>query len=65
MDLLQVDGILESALYVDDLDRSRAFYADLFGFETIDAGERLVALSVADKQVLLLFKRGASARSTP
>jgi catechol 2,3-dioxygenase-like lactoylglutathione lyase family enzyme len=56
----QLDRLLESALYVDDLERSARFYQSLFGFELIDQGERLYALNVADQQVLLLFKRGAS-----
>ena len=57
----RVDGILESALYVADLDRSVRFYQSLFGFPIVDRGERLIALAAADRQVLLLFKKGASA----
>jgi catechol 2,3-dioxygenase-like lactoylglutathione lyase family enzyme len=57
----KVDRILESALYVDDLERSARFYRRLLGFEVIDAGERLIALGVPGRQVLLLFKKGASA----
>jgi len=57
----RVSGILETALYVEDLDRSARFYQDLFGFEQVYAGPRLVALAVPGHQVLLLFKKGASA----
>jgi catechol 2,3-dioxygenase-like lactoylglutathione lyase family enzyme len=57
----KLDRLLESALYVDDPERSARFYHDLFGFEVIVAGERLHALSVEGKQVLLLCKKGASA----
>jgi catechol 2,3-dioxygenase-like lactoylglutathione lyase family enzyme len=57
----RVDGVLETALYVADPDRSAAFYRDVFGFEVVDAGDRLVALGVAPRQILLLFKKGASA----
>jgi catechol-2,3-dioxygenase len=57
----QLDHVLETALYVDDLGRSARFYQALFGFAVIDAGERLVALGVPGRQVLLLFKKGASA----
>jgi catechol 2,3-dioxygenase-like lactoylglutathione lyase family enzyme len=28
-----VSGVVETAPYVDDLDRSKRFYQDLFGFE--------------------------------
>jgi catechol 2,3-dioxygenase-like lactoylglutathione lyase family enzyme len=56
----KVTGLLESALYVDDLVRSAAFYQSLFGFETLLHGDRLIALSVSGRQVLLLFQKGMS-----
>jgi len=55
-------GILESALYVSDLERSRRFYEDLFGFQVVASGDRLVALAVKPGQVLLLFRKKASAQ---
>jgi catechol 2,3-dioxygenase-like lactoylglutathione lyase family enzyme len=61
----RLDGILETALYVDDLDRSARFYADVFQFEVVDQGDRLCALAAGPRQVLLLFKKGASAHLTP
>lgn len=54
-------GLLETSLYVDDLDRSRRFYEDLFGFEAAGVGERLIALAVGPGQVLLLCRKQASA----
>jgi catechol 2,3-dioxygenase-like lactoylglutathione lyase family enzyme len=56
-----VEGILESALYVEDVNRAVDFYADVFGFETLFQDGRIAALAVAGRQVFLLFKRGASA----
>ena len=63
----QVNGILETALYVQSAARSAEFYRRVFGFETIDfVGERLddstrlCALRAGDRSVLLLFKRGAT-----
>ena len=53
---------MESGLYVDDLDRSARFYQTILGFRTIFRNNRLCAMSVADKQVFLLFKKGASAK---
>ena len=49
-----VEQVLETALYVDDLERSARFYESVFGFERIDSGERLIAMSVRERQVLLL-----------
>jgi catechol 2,3-dioxygenase-like lactoylglutathione lyase family enzyme len=57
-----VNGIVETALYVGDLGRSRRFYQGLFGFRVLLEDERLCALSVGDRQVLLLFVRGGSVR---
>src|SRR5262249_8862474 len=54
-------GILETALYVDDLQRSVEFYKTIFGFEVIDSGDRLCAMGVRTGQVLLLFKKRESA----
>lgn len=57
----QIDGILESSLYVDDLARSVRFYQETFGFPVIkDFGERGCALHAGARQVLLLFKKGES-----
>jgi len=55
-----LNGVLETALYVDDLDRSARFYEAVFGFEPIVSIDRLIAMSILGKQVLLLFKKGAS-----
>ena len=61
------DGILESSLYVSDLARSIRFYQETFGFGVISQfGERGCAMSAGPRQVLLLFKKGASrAMETP
>jgi catechol 2,3-dioxygenase-like lactoylglutathione lyase family enzyme len=55
-----VDGVLETSLYVDNLERSRAFYGELFGFDVLVSDARMEALSVSGKHVLLLFLKGAS-----
>jgi catechol 2,3-dioxygenase-like lactoylglutathione lyase family enzyme len=57
-----LNGILESALYVTDMERSARFYESLFGFPIIDRSDRLIALAAGERQILLLFKKGASAR---
>ena len=57
--------ILETCLYVADLDRAAEWYRQLFGFPIIFQQEdRLCALQVANDQVLLLFKEKASLKPT-
>ena len=55
----KLDRVLETALYVDDLDRAAAFYAELFELAPLYADERLRAFAVGSS-ALLLFRRGAS-----
>ena len=53
-----LDGVLETALYVDDLPRARRFYEEVLGLKPVFADQRLCAFAVAPKSVLLLFPRG-------
>jgi catechol 2,3-dioxygenase-like lactoylglutathione lyase family enzyme len=53
-----LNGIVETSVYVADLPRAAAFYRRVFGLETLVESERLVALGVAGRQVLLLFCAG-------
>jgi catechol 2,3-dioxygenase-like lactoylglutathione lyase family enzyme len=55
-----LDGILETAVYVDDLDRARGFYTDILGLRPMVEDDRMCALAVGPRSVLLLFRRGAS-----
>src|ERR1700751_1840303 len=55
----KLDRVLETALYVDDLDRAATFYAELFDLSSLYADERLRAFAIGTS-VLLLFRRGAS-----
>ncbi len=64
MSVPELDGVLESALYVSDLELSLSFYKKIFEFETLYSDERLCALSVSSKHVLLLFLKGASKAAT-
>jgi catechol-2,3-dioxygenase len=60
-----ITHILESALYVADLDRSESFYRRLFGFETFLRDHRMAALGVPGQCVLLLFRIGGAAQPCP
>ncbi|HEX2217191.1 MAG TPA: VOC family protein [Gemmatimonadales bacterium] len=55
--------MLETALYVEDVGRSRAFYTRLFGFSVLVEDDRLCALAVPGHGVLLLFRRGGTAET--
>lgn len=55
----KVTRVLETALYVDDLERSAAFWTGLGLARLLDT-DRLVALDAGGGTVLLLFRRGAS-----
>ena len=62
---MQVGGILETALYVSDIRRSAEFYRRLFDFPTLLESDRLIALNVAGKSVLLLFPEGGTTDPFP
>jgi len=55
-----VTGVVETCLYVDDLERAARFYEDVLEFKRLIGDERFCALSVADRSVLLLFVKGAT-----
>lgn len=57
----KLDRILETPVYVDDLDRAAGFYEGLLDLEPLVKMERLYAYDVGGVSVLLVFKRGASA----
>jgi catechol 2,3-dioxygenase-like lactoylglutathione lyase family enzyme len=53
-------GIIETAVQVRDLNAAIDFYQRVLGLQVIDGNERFCALSVAGRDVLLLFLEGAS-----
>jgi catechol 2,3-dioxygenase-like lactoylglutathione lyase family enzyme len=60
---LSLDGVLETALYVDDLARARAFYAETLSLPVLYEDSRMCAFAVGDRSVLLLFPRGGSLKT--
>jgi catechol 2,3-dioxygenase-like lactoylglutathione lyase family enzyme len=56
--------IVETCLHVEDLNRSREFYSDLFGYALMKSDERFCAFDVGNCQVLLLFLRGSDPEGT-
>ena len=64
MTVPRLTGVVETSLYVRDLDASETFYRTVFGFEPFLRDDRMRALGVAPGQVLLLFRRGGSAEAS-
>ncbi|MGN6277177.1 MAG: VOC family protein [Sphingomonas sp.] len=57
---LRIDGLLETALYADDMARSVAFFRDVLGLAVMLDSERLTAFDAGRQGVLLVFARGKS-----
>lgn len=61
-----LEGVVETCLYVEDVKRSAAFYAKVFGLEPVArADDRICPLNVAPGQVLILFRRGGTREPVP
>jgi catechol 2,3-dioxygenase-like lactoylglutathione lyase family enzyme len=56
----QLDRVLETCLYVDDLDRAARFYERVLGLAVLTSDSRFRAYDVGGANVLLLFRRGAT-----
>jgi catechol 2,3-dioxygenase-like lactoylglutathione lyase family enzyme len=56
----EIAGVLETALYVDDLDRAAGFYEDVLGLRAINKDQRFAGYDAGPRSVLLLFKRGST-----
>ncbi len=56
----EILSILETALYVDDLERARAFYEGVMGLSVLYADERMRAYNINQRGILLLFIRGGT-----
>ncbi|MDE0925005.1 VOC family protein [Aurantimonas coralicida] len=55
-----LSGLLETCLYVDDMARSKAFYAALLGIEPLFEEDRICVFRLPDGTVLILFARGST-----
>ena len=60
-----VTGVVETALYRGDLERSGRFHKEVSGSCLLMSEDRMRAYSVADKEALLLFKVGGSTHPSP
>lgn len=60
-----ITGILETCLYVADLERAARFYETVLGFSRLDGDARFQGLGVSPGHVLVLFVEGASNQPNP
>jgi len=60
-----VRRVLETALYVDDVDRAVKFYTSVLGLRLMGQAERMASVDAGSSTVLLLFRRGASIGGIP
>ncbi len=58
-------GILETALYVEDMARSVAFYRDSLGMAPVFEGDRLTAFDAGRQGILLVFQRDSTSEDQP
>jgi catechol 2,3-dioxygenase-like lactoylglutathione lyase family enzyme len=61
----KIDGLLETALYVDDMDRAISFYQRVLCLTPMVMGPRLTAFDAGASGVLLVFQKGATAEDMP
>jgi catechol 2,3-dioxygenase-like lactoylglutathione lyase family enzyme len=59
-----IAGLLETALIVEDVFRSVAFYGKVLGLRAMEQNERLGVMDAGPRQVLLLFRRGGSVEAS-
>lgn len=58
--MLRPKAILETVLYVDDLETTADFYETVLQLTPVHNDDRMHALRVSDENFLLLFKMGAT-----
>lgn len=59
----KIAGVLETALYVEDLGRAARFYESSLGLAPLFRDGRLCAFDCGPGSVLLLFKRGSTSET--
>jgi catechol 2,3-dioxygenase-like lactoylglutathione lyase family enzyme len=57
---MKINGIVETALHVEDVGRSAAFYEGLFDLRRLASDNRFCAFAVPGNAVLLLFRKGGT-----
>jgi catechol 2,3-dioxygenase-like lactoylglutathione lyase family enzyme len=56
----RLNGILETAIYSDGVERARRFYEEVLELKPVFSDARLTAYDAGGRSILLLFRRGGS-----
>jgi len=56
----KLDRVLETSIYVDDLERAARFYEDVLALPPLWSDSRFCSYNVGGQSVLLVFRRGAT-----
>lgn len=62
---MRINGVAETAIYVENISRSLDFYQRLFHFRRILGDDHFCALEVPGNAVFLLFEKGARRQAFP
>ena len=60
---MKLERVIETCLYVDDLERAARFYEQVLELELLTSDARFRAYDVGGASVLLLFRRGGSVQT--
>jgi catechol 2,3-dioxygenase-like lactoylglutathione lyase family enzyme len=63
--MARISAVVETCLYVEDLQRARQFYVEVLGLEAMVDEPRFCALNVSGRSVLLLFEQGQLLQAHP
>lgn len=61
----EITGLLETALYVEDMAQSVRFFREVMGLSTMVENDKLTAFDAGNHGVLLIFRRGGSIADLP
>jgi len=60
----KLDGILETCIHTEDMERAKAFYEGVLELKPIYSDIRLTTYAVAGHDVLLVFRKGATGNAS-
>jgi catechol 2,3-dioxygenase-like lactoylglutathione lyase family enzyme len=62
---MKINGVVETAIHVEDVARSEGFYQRLFGFRKLVGDDRFCSFAVPGDAVFLIFKKGGTLEPVP